>query len=747
MAFGSGRKIIVEFIGDAAKLRSGVKDGEAALQGFSGKAQAAGRIAGKALAGGLVAAGGAAVLATKAAAEDEAAQAQLAQQLKQAAGASDAQIASLEDWITAQGKATGITDDELRPALAKLATATGDVGEAQKLAALAMDVSAGTGKDLNAVTEALVRAQNGSIGGLSRLGIATKDAEGKTLSLTEVTQKMADKYKGAAAAAAETTAGKTKIMATQFGELQEQIGANLLPVMSKLAQVGLKVTNWISHNTTTVGVAIGVLGGLLAITTAVGYATKVWTVITGAASIAQGVFAAATGAGTAALEGNRIAMAAHAAVSKVAAAGQWLLNAALSANPIGIVVVAIAALVAGLVIAYKKSETFRNIVDSTFSLIGKVVPKVIGTVVGFVKDHWGLLVSLIGGPVGIVAVQVAKHFGTIKSVASAAADFVVGQAKKYGQFAQQVVDKVGDVVKFFRDLPGKVKGFLAGLPGDLKSIGGQIIDGLVNGIKSAAHKVEDAVQAIINKIPKKIRQLMGIASPSKVTYELGGYIGDGLAKGIASKESKADAAAKKLVDKLKDRLKDLKDQAAQLRDSVAGAFAGDLFSAQATDEVKDAEGNVTTPAMSAGQNFIASLTSKSGQLRQVAAAFKTLKSWGWSPRILAALFQSGNVGLILDLAADKTLATQGLGLYKDVTGLSQQLGGTVGKDVFGDQIDAVQDKIKDAAGKAKGTTNRTYNVTVNVPPTADPASVGREVVKTIRSFERVSGRQLLVSPA
>lgn len=59
-----------------------------------------------------------------------------------------------------------------------------------------------------------------------------------------------------------------------------------------------------------------------------------------------------------------------AAVTKVWTAGQWLLNAALSANPIGLVVVAIAGLVTGLVIAYKKSETFRNIVDGALRAVG-----------------------------------------------------------------------------------------------------------------------------------------------------------------------------------------------------------------------------------------------------------------------------------------------------------------------------------------------------------------------------------------
>lgn len=79
---------------------------------------------------------------------------------------------------------------------------------------------------------------------------------------------------------------------------------------------------------------------------------------------------------------------AHVAATKAAAAGQWLLNAAMNANPIMIVVLAIAALVAGLIIAYNKSETFRNIVNKAFASIKVVAGNVLNAVVGFFKSAW-----------------------------------------------------------------------------------------------------------------------------------------------------------------------------------------------------------------------------------------------------------------------------------------------------------------------------------------------------------------------
>lgn len=221
---------------------------------------------------GALAAGAAAVVAGKAlwemgqaAASDEAAQKKLALQLKNSAGATDKHVASVEDWIERSGRLLGVTDDELRPALARLVTATKDVGKAQDLAALAMDVSAGTGKSLQSVTEALMKAQNGSMSGLSRLGIATKDAEGKTKSFDAVIGEMAATFNGQAVEAAETTEGRFKRLSVQFDETKEAIGARLLPIAGKLAdwllRVGIpafeKLATWVGDKVGPIMVRLG----------------------------------------------------------------------------------------------------------------------------------------------------------------------------------------------------------------------------------------------------------------------------------------------------------------------------------------------------------------------------------------------------------------------------------------------------------------------------------------------------------
>ena len=232
------RDIAVKFTGDASDLERASEKAErsikdtgssmgGALAGIAGPAAiAAAAVAGVALVGWDLA---------QAAMEDEAAASQLAQQLRQAAGASDEAVAGAEAYIETLSKAAAVADDELRPALATLATATGDTTKAQDLLALATDISAGTGKDLGTVTQALAKAQLGSIGGLSKLGIATEGLDGKAMSLEDTLAKARETFKGAGEAAANTSAGGMKKAQIGFDEFKESIGAKLLPILGTLS--------------------------------------------------------------------------------------------------------------------------------------------------------------------------------------------------------------------------------------------------------------------------------------------------------------------------------------------------------------------------------------------------------------------------------------------------------------------------------------------------------------------------------
>jgi len=172
--------------------------------------------------------------AVQAAMEDQKSQVLLANALRNTVGASDEAIAASENFITSLQNQLGVADDELRPALATLATASGDLQQAQTLLGLSLDVAAGSGKSLSTITAALSKAQNGNFTALSRLFPALDRSAIKSGDLVAVSKQLADLYGGAAQENANTFAGKLNILKLRFGEVLENLGNRFLPILEKL---------------------------------------------------------------------------------------------------------------------------------------------------------------------------------------------------------------------------------------------------------------------------------------------------------------------------------------------------------------------------------------------------------------------------------------------------------------------------------------------------------------------------------
>lgn len=183
---------------------------------------------------GLAAWSAAALLSVRNAAEDEEAQRKLALSIKNATGASDAQIASVEDLIYKMELASGVSDDELRPAMNQLVISTGNVAESEKLLQVALDASAATGKSLSTVAIALGKAYNGNVSSLGRLGFAYKDAKGEAMSYEEMIQRIIESTQGQAAAVGD--ASPWKRLQVLLDETKESIGAGLLPEVRVLTE-------------------------------------------------------------------------------------------------------------------------------------------------------------------------------------------------------------------------------------------------------------------------------------------------------------------------------------------------------------------------------------------------------------------------------------------------------------------------------------------------------------------------------
>jgi hypothetical protein len=236
MATGN-RTLKLSILADVDDLKKKLGEADKAVESNSNKISEFGKKAAAAFAVAAAAAvayaGKLAVDGVRAAIEDEQAQLRLANALRQATGATDAQIAATESMILQTSLATGVADDQLRPALQRLAVSTKSTEEAQKLLTLALDISKASGKDLETVTNALGRAQDGNVTSLGRLGLGLSKAELSTLTFTEVQQKLADLYGGAAATNAETFQGKIDRLKVGFDEAKESLGVALLPAVEQ----------------------------------------------------------------------------------------------------------------------------------------------------------------------------------------------------------------------------------------------------------------------------------------------------------------------------------------------------------------------------------------------------------------------------------------------------------------------------------------------------------------------------------
>jgi hypothetical protein len=375
--------IISEF--DGKGIKSAIAEFKQ-LEGAGAKAQFAlkkAAVPAAAAVAGLTAALGVSV---KAAMEDAAAQDQLANVLKRSAMENEDGIRLVEEFISAQSRLTAVADDQLRPAFAELVNATGSANQAQDLLIRAQDIAAATGNDLTTVVTALAKGVNGSTTALYKLDPSLRTVVGVGAEFDDVLNALTI-HQGAAADAANTTQGKMKNLTIQLDEAKESIGAALIPAVTALLDKLIPLATWMGENSKIVLILAGVIGGLAVTVLAANAAIKVYNAY-------QIIAAGAT---------------------KAWAAIQTAFNAVMTANPIGLVVIAIAALVAALVLAYNKSETFRNAVDAMFKFIkiaiGESVEFIKGylnTVLGFYKSIFNGIASLWNSTIGKLSFTVPE---------------------------------------------------------------------------------------------------------------------------------------------------------------------------------------------------------------------------------------------------------------------------------------------------------------------------------------------------
>ena len=177
------------------------------------------------------------------AADDEKAQKQLALSIRASTKATDAQIASVNEMIDTLQRQVGVADDELRPAYSRIIRSTRDFDKAQRLLNLALNVSAGTGKPLKVVTEALSKAYDGSNTALAKLGLGYDKAKLKGMEFSDVQKDLEKRFSGSALENANTFEGTMARFRITLDELKESLGAAVLPYLKKLAEYGIQIAD------------------------------------------------------------------------------------------------------------------------------------------------------------------------------------------------------------------------------------------------------------------------------------------------------------------------------------------------------------------------------------------------------------------------------------------------------------------------------------------------------------------------
>jgi hypothetical protein len=173
----------------------------------------------------------------KNAAADEAAQRLLAKTIENTTKATKGQIAAVEDYITKTSLAKGVTDDELRPAFARLTRSTKDVEESQKLLNLAMDISSATGKPLELIANSLGKAYDGNTNALGKLGLGIDQSVLKTKDFNKVYENLRTSFAGFAEQEANTFEGKLRRLQIAFDEGKETIGSYILTAITPMVEL------------------------------------------------------------------------------------------------------------------------------------------------------------------------------------------------------------------------------------------------------------------------------------------------------------------------------------------------------------------------------------------------------------------------------------------------------------------------------------------------------------------------------
>jgi len=292
---------------------------------------------------------------------------------------------------------------------------------------------------------------------------------------------------------------------------------------------------------------------------------------------------------------QKIKTIAVAAATGIATAAQWLWNVAMDANPIALIIIGIAALIAIVVVIATKTTWFQTIWKITW----KAITTAFNATFNFIKDHWKLLLAILTGPIGIAVLIVTKYWKQIRDGASAALSWVKGHwplllsiitgpigaatiyiIRHWKQISDGAKNAVNNVTTWFRGLPGKISGAVGKLSGLLYRSGKNTISGLLSGAREGLSAVGTFAKSVKDKVVGAIKSVFGIHSPSTVMAGLGGHMMSGLFKGLLSGKNVLNSVVKSIFHNPLDAAKALIKNGVNVTGFLgknAGKLASQLF--------------------------------------------------------------------------------------------------------------------------------------------------------------------------
>jgi hypothetical protein len=303
------------------------------------------------------------------------------------------------DQVEATTRRTGQSSDDAAQAYQKLVLATKSSTTAMSDLKVAEDLAAFSHTSVTDASNLLIKAQEGQVRGLKALGIATTDAQGKALPYEQVLKNVTAAVKGQADAYGNTAEGSMARFHEGLQQTQEAIGTALLPAIQVLTGWLARLADFMAQNHAVMAVVVPIVAAFAAVIVTVTVALRIWTAV------------------------------------------QTVLDAVLAANPIGLVVVAIAALVAGVVLAYQHVKWFHDAVNVLWSILKSLI--------SWLTANWRLIVGIMLGPIALVLLNLDKFKAILDAIIGAlgkvkdAASTAFGWLGKVGGFLGKGLGAIG----------------------------------------------------------------------------------------------------------------------------------------------------------------------------------------------------------------------------------------------------------------------------------------------------------------